>query len=211
MPDPAGGDNLVTMLTGKTAPDAGPDRILIVAIDLFYRNGFSAVTLQQILDEAGVSEADFNQNFLDLPDLIVQAIRQHDQWERDAWIRALHELAPNNPTGQLLAMWDFMEKVFQNPDYKGCLFINAASEFPDPSHPAHLAAMDHKHEVRRWIQQIADQAHIPDPKRFAYEYITLFEGTLIMRQAHQDANAARLTKPMVQRLIQDHLGQTSPS
>ncbi len=209
MHDPVRASSTVALLTGMTPPDHGRDRLLIIAIDLFYRHGFRGVDLPMITAEAGITEAEFRHHFQNLDDLIVQAIYQHDRWERAAWVRAVEELAPGDPKGQLLALWDVMDNVFKNEAYHGCLFINAAGEFPDTVHPANRAAMAHKREARKWVTQLARRAHIPDPERFAYEYITLFEGALILRQVHHDPEAATMTRPMVERLIQHALASDS--
>ena len=92
-----------------------------------------------------------------------------------------------------------------DPDFKGCLFINAASEFPNPNDPAHHAAASHKQQTRDLIRNMAGQAGAKDPESFADVYTVLFEGTLVLRQVHDRDDAARTARPIIERLIEEHI------
>lgn len=193
------------LVTGLDRPDQGKDRLIVTAIDLFYQYGFRAVGVEQVCDEAGMTRAEFRQHFRDKDDLVVEAIIQHDRWERDAWKRAVEELAGDDPRGQLLAVFDLMDQLFRNPDYRGCLFIQAAGEYLDPESPPHQAARTHKRNTRQWVCELAARAGIEDPDWFADEYLAIFEGALILRQIHHHEDAVRVTRPMIERLLATHL------
>lgn len=42
--------------------------------------------------------------------------------------------------GQVVAMFDQLDVWFQDPEFRGCLFMNAATEFPSRHDPIHRAA-----------------------------------------------------------------------
>lgn len=195
------------LVTGLDTPDRGKDRLLVTAIDLFYKVGFRDVSIEQVCDEAGMSREEFNQHFRDKDDLVVEAIIQHDQWEREAWARAVAEIAGDNPRRQLLAVFDLMDSLFRNPDYRGCLFIQAAGEYLDPESRPFQAAKTHKRNTHAWVSELAARAGIGDPNWFADEYLAIFEGALILRQVHHHEDAVRVTKPMIERLLESHLAE----
>jgi len=125
-------------------PKNARDRLLDTAIDLFYANGFHAVGLDAILDETGVTKTTFYKYYESKDDLILEALRKRDAWELEAWQRAVEKIAGDDPRMKLLALFDVMDLWFNDPSFGGCLFLNAAAEYPDPRDPIHQAAAEHK-------------------------------------------------------------------
>src|SRR5690606_1695921 len=101
--------------------------------------------------------------------------------------------------------FDVLDVWFNDPSFGGCIFINAAAEFPDPSDPVHQAAARHKRRNRDAWRDLARAAGATDPETFADLYTATVEGTLILRHVHGRNDAARLTRPLVQRLIDEHI------
>src|SRR5438045_65334 len=117
------------------APDpakTGRERLVNAAIEMFYRHGFAAVGIDQIIAKAGVTKTTFYKHFEGKDDLMVAAVQRRDEWESQAWQRTIRKIAGDDPVKQLLAMFDVMDIWFNDPDFLGCMFINAASEFPNP-------------------------------------------------------------------------------
>lgn len=185
----------------RAAPKNARDRLLDTAIDLFYTHGFHVVGLDRILAETGVTKTTFYKHFESKDDFVVAAIERRDAWEARAWNRAVKKLAGNDPRKQLLAMFDVLDLWFNTPEFGGCIFINAAAEFPDPRDPAHLAAAAHKIRNRAQFRDLAKKAGLTDPETFADQYTALVEGTLILRHVHHRNDAARISKPMVENLL----------
>lgn len=186
------------------------DRLIDKAIDLFYARGFNAVGLDQVIAAVGVTKTTFYKYFQSKDDLIVEAIRRRDAWERKAWMRATRKLAGRDPRAQLLALFDVMDWWFNDPSFGGCLFINAAAEFPNPADPVHQAAAEHKRASRNLYRKLARQAGVAEPERFADLYTTLVEGVLILRHVHGRNDAARITRPIVERLLDESMATAAP-
>lgn len=197
----------------RSAPRNARDRLIDTAIDLFYAHGFNAVGLDRILHETGVTKTTFYKYFASREDLVVAAIRRRDEWESKAWRRAVRKLAGLDPRRQLLAMFDVLDIWFNDPSFGGCIFINAAAEFPDPADPAHQAAAEHKRQGRELYRDLARQAGAADPETFADLYTTILEGTLVLRHVHGRNDAARLARPSIERLIDEYIpqGQMAPA
>ena len=185
---------------GKT----GRQRLAAAAVELFYTRGFQAVGLDQVLDAAGVSKTTFYKHFDSREELMLEAVRMRDRWEAEAWTRAMCELAGDDPAGQLLAVFDVMERWFNDPAFRGCIFINTAAEFPDPRDPIHQAAAKHKRENRDYYRDLARRAGATDAEAFADQYAVLVEGTLILRQVHDRDDAARVVRPAAEALLREH-------
>src|SRR5205814_7411890 len=139
----------VTELLGvPDPPKTGRERLVAAAVELFYRHGFGAVGIDRVIETAGVTKTTFYKHFESKDDLMVAAVQRRDQWESQAWDRAVRKLAGDDPAKQLLAMFDVMDLWFNDPDFRGCMFSNAAAEFPNPHDPVHQAAAVHQRRLR---------------------------------------------------------------
>src|SRR6059058_5648870 len=107
----------VTELLGlPDPPKTGRERLVSAAIELFYRHGFGAVGVDRVISAAGVTKTTFYKHFESKDDLMVAAVQRRDEWESQAWDRAVRELAGDDPAGQLLAMLDVMDVWFNDAD-----------------------------------------------------------------------------------------------
>ena len=182
-------------------PKTGRARLVHVAVELFYSHGFQAVGVDQILAAAGVTKTTFYKHFASKDDLLVAAIGQRDQWEMQAWTSAVQKIAGSDPKEQLMAFFEVLDIWFNAPDFRGCQFINAAAEFPNPNDPVHAIAAEHKRKNRDYFRDLAAAAGADDPECFADRYTALVEGTLILRQVHGRDDAAMVIRPSVEALV----------
>jgi AcrR family transcriptional regulator len=185
-------------------PKTGRDRLVVAAVELFYRQGFQGTGIDQVIEKAGVTKTTFYKHFEGKDDLMVAAVLRRDEWESAAWARAVQKKVGDDPVAQLLGVFDVMDIWFNDPDFRGCLFINTAVEFPNPHDPVHEAAAAHKRKARDMWRDQARAAGFAEAERFADEYTLLFEGALILRQAHGRNDAAKLARAAVERLIEGH-------
>jgi AcrR family transcriptional regulator len=188
-------------------PKTGRERLLAAAVDLFYRNGFGAVGIDQVIAAAGVAKTTFYKHFEGKDDLMLAAVRRRDEWESQAWGRAVQKLAGDDPIKQLLAILDVMDLWFNDPDFRGCMFLNTAIEFPNPNDPVHQAAAAHKRKTRDQWRELAKAAgtQATAAETFADCYAALIEGAMILRQTHDRNDAARVVRPAVEQLIRTYL------
>jgi AcrR family transcriptional regulator len=192
----------IVELFGLPAPaSSGRERIVHAAIELFYRHGFQAVGIDQILQAVGVTKTTFYKHFESKDDLLVAAIRQRDEWEMKAWADAMRNAAGNDAKAQLLAFFDVLHVWFNAPDFRGCQFINAAAEFPNPCDPVHRVAAEHKRKNRDFFRDLAIAGECRDAEVFADRYTVLVEGTLVLRQVHGRDDAAKVVRPAVEALV----------
>lgn len=185
-------------------PRTGRERLVAAAVELFYQHGFGAVGIDQVIAAAGVTKTTFYKHFESKDDLMVAAVERREQWESRAWSRAVQKLAGDDPARQVLAMLDVMDVWFNAPDFRGCMFLNAAAEFPNPHDPVHQAAARSRTRSRdqRRDLALAGGVEAASAETFADCFTALIEGALILRQAHGRNDAARAVRPAVEQLIQ---------
>jgi AcrR family transcriptional regulator len=188
-------------------PRTGRERLVAAAVDLFYRNGFGAVGIDRVIAAAGVTKTTFYKHFEGKDDLMVAAVRRRDEWESMAWGRAIGKLAGDDPSKRLLAMFDVLDLWFNDPEFRGCMFMNTAAEFPNPHDPVHQAAADYRRKSRDHWRDLARAAgaDAAAAETFADCYAALVEGALVMRQTQARDDAARVVRPAVEQLVRVYL------
>lgn len=193
-------------------PTTGRERLVAAAIELFYRHGFTAVGIDQVIDLAGVTKTTFYKHFESKDDLMVAAVQRRHEWETEAWGRAVHRLAGDDPIKQLLAMIDVLDIWFNDPDFYGCMFLNAATEFPNPNDPVHQAAAVHLQQLHAHRATLARAAGADQTAAasFADCYTALVEGAMVLRQTQGRNDAARVIRPAIEQLINAYLPSSEP-
>ena len=130
------------------APSAARERILDAASAAFYARGLGAVGVDAIVEDAGVAKATLYRHFRTKDDLVVAFLRRRDERWR-AWLRdAVERLAGGRPAERPLCVFDALGEWFASEEFRGCAFINAATEIADPAHPARSAVEDHSSALR---------------------------------------------------------------
>ena len=190
-------------------PRTGRERLIATAVDLFYRHGFGAIGVDRVIEAAGVTKTTFYKHFEGKDDLMVAAVQRRDEWESQAWNRAVRKIAGDDPAGQLLAMIDVMDLWFNDPDFRGCMFTNTATEFPNPHDPVHQAAAAYKLKKASLAPAILPKAAGiqrdggGDVRRLFLRGDRGRDGSAAGRRERNDA--ARAIPPGRQLLIRDYL------
>lgn len=128
------------------------DRILLVASDLFYRQGYHATGINQIIREAQVAKASFYDHFGSKEALAVAYLERR----RERWIHLLLDAADGQqePVEKVLALFDFLEQWVSETDFRGCAFLNIAGEFPTTNNHIRQVVSAHKQAQRELIVQL---------------------------------------------------------
>ena len=200
--------------TGTTAREIfgfGPfgentrEKLIDVAMDLFYAHGIHAVGLDQVLTRVGVTKTTFYNHFESKDQLVLEVMRQRSAWEQQAFEREVRKLAGDDPRKMLLGLFDVIDKWFNNPIFRGCQFINAAHEFPSPHDPVHQAAKAHGEAVGAWMMQLAEQAGADDPLAVAEQLGILIDGAYTMRLVMRNDDAAAIARDTAELVLDKHI------
>ncbi|WP_345108799.1 TetR/AcrR family transcriptional regulator [Streptomyces drozdowiczii] len=120
-------------------------RLLGTAVRIFYAEGIHSVGIDRIIAEAQVTRATLYRHFTGKEDLVLAYLDQADQGIR-AQLSAAQESA-RTPDGKVRAVGRAIADGIRSDGFRGCAFLNAAAEYPDPSHPIHQAVLAH----RQWF------------------------------------------------------------
>jgi hypothetical protein len=76
---------------------------------------------------------------------------------------------------------DVVETIMESDEFQGCIFVNAAIEFPLPHEPAHVLASKNKAAIEDFVRQLAEMASADDPQALAQELCLIIEGAYVTR------------------------------
>lgn len=181
------------------------DSLIETANDLFYRHGFHAVGLDQIIEKVGVTKTTFYKHFESKDDLIIAALNYRDQRELSEWTAEVRRRAGDDPRGQLIAFFDLLEDWFHTEGFRGCMFMNAQTEFPAATDPIHIAASAHGKNLSEVMLDMCRRAEARNPEALTGQLMMLITGALVQRHVAHRRDAARTAKAAAELLIEHHI------
>ena len=189
--------------TASSRRPSARNRILTAASDLFYKEGVNKVGIDRIIAESGVAKMSLYNNFKSKDDLIAAYLEQFDQSWTPAFQKKVEELA-DEPTDQLLAIFDVLHGWFQKPDFRGCAFVNTSVELANPDHPAAQIAAKHKQMTMAYIESLAEAAGLQNAESLAFQIAILIEGAIALALMGQKEQAAVHAKAAAVVLVAAH-------
>lgn len=146
------------------------ERILDAADRLFYSQGITAVGVDAVAGEAGISKRTLYNHFASKDELIAAYLSRRG---------GLMVTEDGPPLAQILGLFDGLARWFASRRFRGCPIINAMAELSgDRAHPAVPIAMALK---TRRLQQIETQLralNVADAPGLAQQIVLLFEGAI---------------------------------
>jgi AcrR family transcriptional regulator len=166
------------------------ERILAAATDLFTAQGINATGIEQLSAAATVSKRTLYAHFASKDALVEAYLRQFDTvpLPTEAALDDLQRPARE----RLLALFDVPADV-SVPVWRGCVYLNAAVEVPDPSHAVHALAADHKRTFARRIADVAREAGATEPDLLGEQLALLYDGGAARSMALNNVEAAAAT------------------
>jgi AcrR family transcriptional regulator len=190
-------------------PSATRRRLTEAAVRRFYRDGFRNVGLDQVLADVGISKTAFYKHFECKEDLVLAALELKNRWLQETFREMVRERGGPTLVGQLRALLDVVDQIIDADDFQGCIFVNAALEYPLPHDPAHVAAAQHKQAIEEIIRELAAQAGVAAPRQLARELCLIMEGAYVTRQVTGDKQSIEVARRVADLIIAAHLPDTA--
>jgi AcrR family transcriptional regulator len=178
--------------------------VLEVASDLFYWHGIRATGVDRIAADADVAPTTLYRLFASKDDLVGAYMQRADRLYRE-WFTAAALAGGTRPRDQILAVFGALAEQVQPHQCRGCPFLMALAEFPDPAHPAHRHAVAMKSWVRSRFGELTDQlaAAVPiaHPAQIADHLVLIMEGVYGSAQALGADGPARRARGLAEMLL----------
>ncbi|MFC4913042.1 TetR/AcrR family transcriptional regulator [Actinomadura gamaensis] len=151
-------------------------RLLGTATRIFYSEGIHSVGIDRMVAEAQVTRATLYRHFSGKEDLVLAYLAEVDQATRaqvdDAVTRGL------SPTDAVRALSESIAQGIRSPGFRGCAFLNAAAEYPDPDHPVHKAVLAHRQWFLDTVTELLAQVGEPPAEPAARHFVMLRDGAM---------------------------------
>ncbi|MFC5060428.1 TetR/AcrR family transcriptional regulator [Saccharothrix xinjiangensis] len=151
-------------------------RLLATASRLFYAEGLHSVGIDRVVSEASVTRATLYRHFPSKDDLVVAYLGEADRAIRARTEATRAEGLPADDVVRAVAA--SIADDIRSATFRGCAFLNAAAEYPDPAHPVHRAVVEHREWFQRTAAELLGRTGEPAPEAAARHFVMLRDGAM---------------------------------
>ncbi len=170
-------------------------RILETATELFYKQGYHATGINQVIQEAEVARASLYQHYASKEALLAAFLHhRHDHWFSKLKAATAHT---NHPRKKILAAFDFLHAMNEAEHFRGCAFLNILSEITDKDAEALTIIQEHKKELRSYLANIL----AGEPQQLKDQVYLLFESAMVESQLFRNQWPVLEAKKIVNNLL----------
>ena len=182
-------------------------QVLDAAERLFYEHGIRSVGMDELRAAAGVSLKRLYQQY-GSKDRIVEAFlsRRDDRWRQQL---ADYVETRTGAEERILAIFDWLGEWFNEPNFRGCAWINAYGEVGTVTPAVARLVREHKAAFRDYLAGLVIAADLPAD--LAGELMLLAEGAMVTAGIFATATPASQAKTAARTLIRAARATPSPA
>jgi len=186
----------------RPAPSGGRgarDRILATARDLYFGQGINITGVAELCEAARVSKRTLYQHFASKDEVVLGYLAEiaADAAYPPNAVLARQDLAPR---ARLLELYATL--AGGRRPLRGCPFVNAGVELPDPTHPARRLAADYKRDFADRLAALARDAGARNAERVGQRLALLYDGAAAQVTQHDSAEPASVAQALAAVLLE---------
>ncbi|MBT2871221.1 TetR/AcrR family transcriptional regulator [Streptomyces cellulosae] len=162
--------------TRSGRPSEARTRLLGTATKIFYAEGIHSVGVDRIIEEAQVTRATLYRHFSGKEELVLAYLGEADQGMRAQITGALSPDA--SPKDDVRAVARAIADGIRSPGFRGCAFLNAVAEYPDPDHPVHRAVLAHREWFLETVTELLGRAGVEPADAAGRHFVMLRDGAM---------------------------------
>ena len=179
------------------------ERLIETADRLFYAEGIHTVGIDRIIAESGVAKSTMYVYFRTKEDLIAEYLRRRSDQTRQRFSAAIEVSDGRSAVERVLSVFDELQVVISEPNFRGCAFVNAAAEYPD--HGGIQAAI---RKDRQWLPRLFSEllgaAGIQEASGLIRELVQLYDGANVAAYLDQSTDSAMTARKVAKQLLAEH-------
>lgn len=198
------------MSTAATAPQrrgrGGRERILLAAAQLFATQGINTTGMEQVAEKAPVSKRTLYAHFRTKNDLVLAHLQ--DLVSSGATLESVLTREDIPPRERILGLFDpgsLDQSTADGSPVRGCPFIDAAAEFPDPRSAVHSYAREQKLRMVRLVTALVTELGCREPTELAEQLVTLADGAAGRAMVLDEADYGRHARAAAEVLLEHAL------
>ncbi|MFE6685103.1 TetR/AcrR family transcriptional regulator [Streptomyces sp. NPDC057743] len=172
-------------------------RVLAAAARLFAEQGITATGMEQVAAQAPVSKRTLYLHFRTKSDLVLAHLRALA--ESGSTLESVLTLEDLDPRERILRLFD--PPATDAAVARGCPFIDAAAEFPDPKSPIHAYARAQKLLMVRLVTELVTELGCDEPEALAEQLVTLADGAASRAMVLNEADYGRHARAAAETLL----------
>ncbi|MFD2794194.1 TetR/AcrR family transcriptional regulator [Promicromonospora vindobonensis] len=154
------------------------ERLIEAASELFYANGLRAVSVDKVIDRAGTTKVTFYRHFQSKDGLIVAYLESRAELERNGVDAAIAH-GEGDVDASLRLMAEHTGAAACTQGFRGCPFINAAAEYPDPDSTVRKVIDTHRTWWTSAFERLVAPLGLTDPAAVADDLMLLRDGVMV--------------------------------
>lgn len=178
--------------------DGARIRLLDAAADLFYREGVHRVSLERVIDQAGVPESTLLEAFGDRDGLVLAYLRLRHSRTRERIARELTRF--HSPRDKLLGVFEIQGMAFSEPGFRGCAFVSASAQAL-PGEVVEQVATEYRSWLHGLFTGLSADADAPSPDELADQLVLLYDGAGISAWMDRRPATADTSRSIAKSLI----------
>ncbi len=156
---------------------------------LFAAHGYHAVGIDRIIAESGAAKMTMYKYFPSKTALILAVLTERDRRFRESLFSFVEGF--ELPAEKIQAVFTWHDRWLNESNFNGCMFINAAAEYPDIQDAVHRLAIQHKQAIQEFLSTfIGEKLTKTRVQRLAVQLSQLLDGAIVAAQVMGDKNAA---------------------
>jgi AcrR family transcriptional regulator len=152
--------------------------LIDAATELFYAEGLRAISVDKVIERAGTTKVTFYRHFKSKDDLVVAHLELRAQQERDGITGAIAE-ADGDPDRVFQLIAEQLGYLTCLQGFRGCPFINAAAEYPDPESGVRKTVEAHRTWCKETFRSIVEPLKPSDPRGVSDDLMLIRDGAMV--------------------------------
>jgi AcrR family transcriptional regulator len=182
------------------------ERILEVASDLFYKQGYRATGINEVIRESGVAKATFYHHFPTKDDLCyayIKGLSDNELMYMDNFVAT-----SKGALNRFLAPLQSLGPWLIDTKFRGCPFLHMVAEIPDHTSPLRKVGSKLYRDVDKRVHKLCDEliasdkqyAHL-DSAKLCEDYMLIFAGAIALAELYHDISPIEQGVATLKRLI----------
>lgn len=179
------------------------DRIIRVASDLFYKQGFNSTGINQIIAEADIAIGSLYNHFASKNELLQAYLIKEEQ----DWFEGLEKsiVTISDPKEKISAIIDYRKKLQKSSRFAGCPFIKIVSETGDRNMAVSAFVKNHKEKqkviINNIVNEYSEKHALPDSDIITENIFLLIEGAVVTSTITGNTDSFEQIQKMIQGLL----------